>query len=93
MRERRPTARLREGFAALPGRGVTASFLRIARRGVVGIGFWAAVLLPLAYLSLLATGVQTQADILLLSGLLAVHVVALLVGHGYGEVTLVRDSD
>jgi len=85
MYKQRPAARLRAGVAALPGRDRAASVFGLARRGVVGLGFWAAVLLPLAYVPHVVTGLQTQADGLLLFALLVAHVVALLVGHGYGR--------
>lgn len=82
---KRPAATVQNVFASLPGRGAVAGALGTARRGVVGFGFWAAVLLPLVYVPHVVTGVQTQADGLLLFALLVAHVVALLVGHGYGQ--------
>jgi hypothetical protein len=47
--------------------------------------FWAAVLLPFCSLALLANGLETNVDYAALAALLAGNVVALLVGHGYGQ--------
>ena len=45
--------------------------------------FWLAVCLPLAYLPAVRTVDDGFDDLLLLSGLLALHVLALSVGHGH----------
>ncbi|MFQ3318934.1 MAG: hypothetical protein ACI8UR_001991 [Natronomonas sp.] len=47
--------------------------------------FWAAVLLPLCTVALLATGVETTADYLTLVGFVVANVIALVVGHDYGQ--------
>lgn len=85
VRDRAPNDTVRNAFAVVPGRGVAASISRTIKAGIVGVGFWTAILMPLSYVSLLATGVETHADGLLLVGLLVVHVVALFAGHGYGR--------
>jgi hypothetical protein len=47
--------------------------------------FWAAVLLPFCTLALLAGGIEGIVDQVTFVGLLVGNVVALVVGHGYGE--------
>lgn len=46
-------------------------------------GFWAAIALPAVYLPLLYDGLS--GDAALLAGLVALHVVSLLAGHGHGR--------
>lgn len=53
------------------------------RRVIVGIAFWTAVGLPIVYLPALLGG-PLQLDTRTLIGLLGVHAVAVVVGHGYG---------
>jgi hypothetical protein len=50
--------------------------------GLKRLAFWAAVVLPLAYLPLLSSPIDTQQSLVLI-GLVAVNVVCLLVGHDY----------
>jgi hypothetical protein len=50
--------------------------------GVQRIAFWAAVLLPLAYVPLLSAPVD-KPELLTLGTLIAVHVCCLLAGHDY----------
>lgn len=45
--------------------------------------FWAAVILPFALLGLLASGLQTNVEYVLLAALLVANVLALVVGHDY----------
>lgn len=45
--------------------------------------FWSAIVLPLLYLPLIATGLHTQTDVLRLVALLILHVVALLGSHSH----------
>ena len=47
--------------------------------------FWSAVLLPFCALALLASGLSSTVEYLLLVSLVAVNVVALIVGHGYAD--------
>ena len=62
----------------------------LARFGVVvrGAAFWTAAVLPLAYLPLVLVAPVTAADLWLLATLLPVNVLALVVGHGHGDVVL-----
>ena len=50
--------------------------------GVRRLAFWAAVVLPLAYLPLLSTPIDGRTSLALVA-LVAVNVVCLLVGHDY----------
>ena len=50
---------------------------------VRALAFWLAVVLPFAYLPLLAGGIGTEADLFTFAGLVAANAVALLVGHGH----------
>lgn len=63
-----------------PDRGTLGDVLGWARRAVSGISFWVAVVLPVAYLPLLATARVEPAV-----ALAGVHAAALLLGHGYGR--------
>jgi len=51
---------------------------------VRAVGFWVAVAAPLAYLPLLARGID-ESMLAPLCALLAVHALSLVVGHGYGS--------
>jgi len=61
---------------------------RLARATVVTpvrtAAFWTAVLAPLAYVPLLAGGLDASQALTLLT-MFAVHAVALVVGHGHGS--------
>lgn len=52
---------------------------------VTAIGFWLGALLPFVYLPVFVTGVDTITRLSLFLGLLAINVVALVVGHDYPE--------
>ena len=52
---------------------------------VKAVAFWAAVVLPFCSLALLASGLETGLDYATLVGLLTGNVVALVVGHDYGQ--------
>jgi hypothetical protein len=47
--------------------------------------FWAAVVLPFCALALLYSGLETGVDYVTLASLLVGNVVALVVGHDYGQ--------
>jgi hypothetical protein len=47
--------------------------------------FWAAVVLPFCALALLASGLSTTTGYIAFVSLVAVNIVALVAGHGYGE--------
>ena len=49
------------------------------------VGFWAAVLLPLCYVPLLAFGLRTGRDAVLLVALVALHLTALTAGHAHNR--------
>jgi hypothetical protein len=68
----------------LPGVGTNplASLARFAATTVQAVAFWLAVVLPLAYLPLVAGGV-TAGELVPFVALLAVNVVALMVGHDH----------
>lgn len=69
----------------LPGRHFATHLIGVTRDGVVGLAFWLAVFLPVAYLPVLATDVLTTGEATLLIALLAVHATALVVGHEHGR--------
>jgi hypothetical protein len=46
------------------------------------MSFWAAILLPLVYLPLLSGGLGSQTGFIVI-GLLALHLIALFVGHNH----------
>jgi hypothetical protein len=63
----------------VPVRKLTCGPVQTVVTGLQRLAFWAAVLLPLAYLPLLSVaGVEP-----VLVGLVAVNVACLLVGHGH----------
>lgn len=54
---------------------------------VRAIAFWMAVVLPVVYLPLLATGLEPVGTALTFATLVAVHVCALAVGRGHSRST------
>lgn len=52
-------------------------------RPLEALGFWAAVALPFVYVPLIVTGVHTTSEVAAVAVLVAVHVLALVVGHRY----------
>jgi len=66
---------------ALPGDSV--DFRTLAVRPVQFIGFWTAVLAPLAYPMLLGSGLDGRPLLLLLTGVFFANVLGLIVGRGY----------
>lgn len=71
--------RLGRVAVALCGRVVT-----VCRR----VGFWGAVVLPIFYVPLLAGGITSRLQWIAFVGLLTLHLLALLVGHGYNTRTI-----
>ena len=66
-----------------------AASTSLVRRGTLAIGstirrisFWSAILLPLVYLPLLSGGLGPQTGYIVI-GLLALNLIALLVGHNH----------
>jgi hypothetical protein len=69
----------RAGLAAL-------ARLRAPTTAAVGAaGFWAAVVLPLCYVPLLLTGLETGRDAALLAALVLFHLLALTAGHAHNR--------
>ena len=56
-----------------------------ARRAAETVGFWSAVALPFLYLPLMVAGPQSTAEWLSVAALVAVHAVALVVGHAHNR--------
>ncbi|MDZ7701529.1 MAG: hypothetical protein U5J98_05375 [Halobacteriales archaeon] len=75
----------------LPDRVPWAAVCRLEPR-VEAIGFWAAVTIPGAYLWLLASGIDGRGGLGLFVALLGLHLVALIVGHGYGDRRVERPA-
>jgi hypothetical protein len=55
------------------------------RKPVRLMSFWSAVALPFLHIPLLLTGLDGAADMGAFFALFALNVVALVVGHGYGD--------
>jgi hypothetical protein len=55
------------------------------RRPVEATAFWAAILLPVAYVPVLAGGIDGLQDAALFASLVVVHLLVLAVGHRYGR--------
>ncbi|WP_313693710.1 hypothetical protein [Halorarum halobium] len=70
-----PALALRDGVETL-----TAGAAELVRV----VAFWFAALLPLTYLPMVATNLVGEYAVTF-TGLLALHAVTLLVGHGYGS--------
>lgn len=52
-------------------------------RPIVGLAFWAAIALPFLHMPLLVTGLDTTRMTAAFIVLVAVNVIALVIGHGY----------
>ena len=64
--------------------GIAAGqLLAVAVQAVQFVGFWTSVSLPLLYVPLLADGLEAGAE--LFAGLVALHVVSLVLCHEYGR--------
>lgn len=61
----------------------SARSARLLRKPVEAVGFWAAIALPFLYLPLLIGGPAGAAEQTTCYGLMALHAVALLVGHAH----------
>lgn len=55
------------------------------RGSIEATAFWAAIVLPLAYVPLLADGLGTTQEGGLFAAVLVFHLVALRLGHTYGR--------
>lgn len=56
-----------------------------AAAAIETVGFWIAVLLPLAYVPLLLTGLSSPEDATLLAALVVLHLLALSAGHAHNR--------
>lgn len=61
------------------------SSARAVTPSLTAVSFWVGTLLPIVYLPLLLTGVDSGPRFALLIALLALNVVALVLGHEYPE--------
>ncbi|SEW03654.1 hypothetical protein [Natrinema salifodinae] len=52
-------------------------------RSVTAVGFWIATVLPIVYVPVIAAGIDSMSRLSLFVGLLAINVLALVVGHDY----------
>lgn len=64
--------------------GVASTAAKMGLRSMEAVTFWAAVLLPFAYLPLLAGGLGGSEQFVF-TALVAANVVALVVGHDHGR--------
>ncbi len=51
--------------------------------GLTAIGFWVGTLLPLAYVPVVFTGIDSAFELLVFLLLIVVNVIALVIGHEY----------
>lgn len=65
------------------GSTVARQSLSVLRQQVQVAGFWTAVVLPFLHVPLLLSGLETATDTWLFVALIALNVLALVVGHGY----------
>jgi hypothetical protein len=70
---------------SLPTGNIELRLTSSLRTLVRAIAFWTAVLLPFAYVPLLATGLDSVTMALTFVALMAVNVCALVVGQPYGR--------
>ncbi|WP_226481219.1 hypothetical protein [Natrinema amylolyticum] len=50
---------------------------------VTAAGFWLGTLLPIVYLPVIVAGIDSMSRLSLFVGLMAVHALALVIGHDY----------
>lgn len=50
---------------------------------LTAVAFWGAILLPVLYLPLLASGLKTTTGLIALVEFFGIHILALLAGHNY----------
>jgi len=70
-----------------PADAVEPRLSRLVLAAVQATAFWTAVVLPVVYLPLLATGLDSVRTALTFAALAAVHVCTLVVGQPYGRCT------
>lgn len=66
-----------------PSPSLPEQFVRTTLRTASAAAFWLAVALPLCYLPLLATGLDSPPVVSTLGALLALNAVCLVVGHAH----------
>jgi sterol desaturase/sphingolipid hydroxylase (fatty acid hydroxylase superfamily) len=77
----------------------TTSIQRVRQLRCVGtatveaVAFWAAVVLPLPTLFVMSRGVGTQTELLVVSTLLILNLLAFYVGHDYSRPDSVQSTD
>lgn len=64
-------------------RAVATRVGSIAVKPLRAVAFWLAVVLPFAYLPILAGGIANEAELVTFLALMAANAAALLVGHDY----------
>lgn len=64
--------------------GAASTIARLGLRSAEALTFWAAILLPFAYLPLLVDGLGGS-EAVLFAGLLACNAFALVAGHNHGR--------
>lgn len=64
-------------------RSVLATARRHVFKPVQVVGFWSAIALPFLYVPLVATGLETPAELSVFMALLATNVVAVALGHSH----------
>lgn len=72
------------GVAASLGSDLLRTGIQLIAAPLTFVSFWAAVALPFLYIPLLYRGL-TGSEGLVFAGLLALNVLTLVVGHGYGQ--------
>jgi hypothetical protein len=65
--------------------GSSPGGVALVRKPIEATAFWAAVLLPIAYVPVLAAGIDGLQGAGLFASLVAVHLLVLSVGHRYGR--------
>jgi hypothetical protein len=83
-----PQGGLRSHLPGAPGRGTL-------RCRLVGLGqrvaFWTAIVLPFTYLPLLVAGFESSSMFAAFLSLVALNLLALLVGHPHGQTSAASD--
>ena len=54
-------------------------------RPIEAIAFWTAIVLPFLYVPLLFVGLETSAELAAFLGLVALNIVAFIIGQGYKQ--------
>jgi hypothetical protein len=55
------------------------------KSGITSVAFWTAIVLPFLHLPLLATGLESTSVLVAFAALLALNVVAVVLGQPYGR--------